>query len=106
MRLLLDESVPRRFGLSLVTHAVRTVVEVGWSGIENGELLARAANEFDALITVDKNLEYQQNLEALPITVIVLFAQSNELPHLLPLIPKLEEVLANLLPRTLVRIGA
>lgn len=79
---------------------------MGWSGIRNGELLARAANEFDALVTVDKNLQYQQNLDALPITVIVLYAESNELPYLLPLIPKLEEVLANLLPRTLVRIGA
>jgi predicted nuclease of predicted toxin-antitoxin system len=106
MRLLLDESVPRRFGQSLATHVVRTVVEMGWSGIKNGELLARAANAFDALVTVDKNLEYQQNLETLPIAVIVLYAQSNELPYLLSLIPKLENVLANLLPRTLVRIGA
>jgi uncharacterized protein DUF5615 len=106
MRLLLDESVPRRFGRSLATHVVRTVVELGWSGIKNGELLGRAANEFDALVTVDKNLEYQQNLESLPIAVIVLYAQSNELPYLLPLIPKLEEVLANLRPRMFVRIGA
>ena len=65
MRLLLDESVPRRFARSLATHVVRTTVEMGWSGIKNGELLARAANEFDALVTVDKNLEYPQNLEAL-----------------------------------------
>jgi hypothetical protein len=79
---------------------------MGWGGIRNGELLARAANEFDALVTVDKNLQYQQNLDALPITVIVLYAESNELPYLLPLIPKLEEVLADLLPRTPVRIGA
>lgn len=106
MRLLLDESVPRRLRRSLPAHAVRTVGEMGWGGIRNGELLAQAANEFDALLTVDKNLQYQQNLDALPITVIVLYAESNELPYLLPLIPKLEEVLANLLPRTLVRIGA
>ena len=79
---------------------------MGWSGIKNGELLDRAASEFDALVTVDKNLEYQQNLKALPIAVVVLYARSNELPFLLPLIPKLEEVLANLAPRTLIRIGA
>ena len=79
---------------------------MGWSGIKNGELLVRAANEFDALVTVDKNLEYQQNLKALPIAVVVLYARSNELPYLLPLIPKLEEVLANLPLRTLVRIEA
>ena len=79
---------------------------MGWGGVRNGELLARAANEFDALVTVDKNLQYQQNLDALPIAVIVLDGKSNELPYLLPLIPKLEEALANLLPRTFVRIGA
>jgi hypothetical protein len=77
-----------------------------WGGIRNGELLVRAANEFDALVTVDKNLQFQQNLDALPIAVIVLDAKSNELPYLLPLIPKLEEALANLRPRTFVRIGA
>jgi predicted nuclease of predicted toxin-antitoxin system len=106
MRLLLDESVPHRLRRSLPSHAVRTVGELEWGGIRNGELLARAANEFDALVTVDKNLQYQQNLDALPITVIVLDAKSNELPYLLPLIPKLEEALASLLPRTFVRIGA
>lgn len=104
MRLLLDESVPRRLGRSLPTHVVRTVVEMGWSGIRNGELLTRAAKEFDAILTVDKNLEYQQNLETLPIAVAVLYAQSNELPYLLPLIPKLEAELAKLVPRTLIRI--
>ena len=106
MRLLLDESVPRRLRRSLPSHAVRSVVEMGWGGIRNGELLARAANEFDALVTVDKNLQYQQNLDNLPIAVIVLDAKSNELPYLLPLIPKLEEALATLVPRAIVRIGA
>jgi hypothetical protein len=106
MRLLLDESVPHRLRRSLPGHAIRTVAEMGWGGIRNGELLARAAKEFDALISVDKNLQYQQNLDALPITVIVLDAKSNELPYLLPLIPKLEQALANLLPRTFIRIGA
>ncbi len=106
MRLLLDESVPRRLKRSLPRHAVRNVVEMGWGGISNGELLARAANGFDALVTVDKNLQYQQNLDKLPITVIVLDAKSNELPYLLPLIPKLEEALATLVPRAFVRIGA
>lgn len=106
MRLLLDESVPHRLRRSLPGHAVRTVVEMGWGGVRNGELLGRAANEFDAFVTVDKNLQYQQNLDALPIAVIVLDARSNELPYLLPLVPKLEDALASLLPRTFVRIGA
>ena len=62
MRLLLDESVPARLRQALPNHEVKTVVEMGWGGIKNGNLLALAAASFDAFITVDKNLPYQQNL--------------------------------------------
>ncbi len=79
--------------------SVRTVVEAGWSGIKNGKLLALAATEFDAFITVDKNLQFQQNLEMLPIAVVVIDAVSNELPVLLPLVPALLRELASLKPK-------
>ena len=106
MRLLLDESVPRRFRQSLTGHIVQTVVEMGWGGVKNGKLLKLAASEFDAFLTVDKNLPYQLNLASLPISVIVLGAVSNELSSLLPLLPELEEALANLKPCTYVMVGA
>lgn len=54
MRLLLDESVPVKFRRALPNHDVRTVVEMGWSGVNNGKLLALAANGFDAFVTVDR----------------------------------------------------
>jgi hypothetical protein len=73
---------------------------MGWSGLKNGKLLALAADGFDAFITVDKNLPYQQNLTALPLAVIVLDAVSNELPALQPLLPTLERALLSLKPRT------
>ena len=104
MRLLLDESVPSRLRRSLPGHAVRTVVEMGWSGVKNGKLLALAAADFDAFITVDKNLPYQQNLKTLPIAVIVLDAISNELYALLPLVPGLERQLSSLSPRAYLRV--
>ena len=100
MRLLLDESVPRRFRHSLPNHVVLTVVDMGWAGVKNGKLLALAGNEFDAFLTVDKNLPYQQNLVTLPIAVIVLDAVSNELPALLLLVPALERELSSLKPRS------
>lgn len=105
MRLLLDESVPRRLSRALPDHEVKTVVEMGWSGIKNGELLALAASGFDALITVDKNLPYQQNLTKLALAVVVLDAPSNEISHLLLLVPKLEQTLKTLSPCTFVRVG-
>ncbi len=104
MRLLLDESLPRRFRHSLSDHTVRTVVDMGWAGVKNGKLLALAANEFDAFLTVDKNLPYQQNLTSLPIAVLVLDAVSNELSELLLLVPALERELTSLKPRTYVHI--
>ena len=96
MRLLLDECVPTRLRGVLRAHEVSTVVLEGWSGVKNGKLLALAATKFDAFITVDKNLPYQQNTAALPIAVIVLDTVSNELPYLLPLVPALEMELAKL----------
>jgi hypothetical protein len=102
MRLLLDESVPSRLRHSLSEHSVRTVVECGWSGVKNGRLLTLAADEFDAFITVDKNLPFQQNLTTLPIALIVLDALSNELSALQPLVPGLLRELKSLAPRSYV----
>jgi predicted nuclease of predicted toxin-antitoxin system len=100
MRLLLDESIPIKLRRSLPNHDVRTVVEMGWSGVKSGKLLALAADEFDAFVTVDKNLPYQQNLTMLPVAVIVMDAVSNELSALLPLLPSLEQALLQMKPRT------
>ena len=99
MRLLLDESVPSRLRRSLTDHTVRTVVEAGWSGVKNGKLLALAGAEFDAFITVDKNLPFQQNLSTSSV--------SNELSALLPLVPALLRELASLQPKsyTLVKVA-
>jgi predicted nuclease of predicted toxin-antitoxin system len=106
MRLLLDESVPARFRRSLPKHSVKTVVEMGWGGVRNGDLLALAAKEFDAFLTVDKNLPYQQNMATLPVAVIVLVAYSNELTALLPLVRNLEQALDRLQPCTFMQVGA
>lgn len=104
MRLLLDESLPRRLRTYLPDHRVSTVVEMGWGGVKNGELLQLAATDFDAFITADQNLRHQQNLSTLPLSVVVLVASSNELPVLVPLIPDLVEALTSLQPRSFVEI--
>ena len=106
MRLLLDECVPARLRRALPSHEVSTVVVEGWSGIKNGKLLALAAQRFDAFVTVDKNLPYQQNTVALPVAVLVLDAVSNELSYLLPLVPALEEELGKLIKGSYVIIAA
>jgi|SRR5580658_4167157 hypothetical protein len=87
MRVLLDECVPRALRNDLPGHEVKTVAEVGWAGVKNGELLRLAAAEFDLLITVDRNLEYQQSFEGLSLAVIVVHASSNDIAVLRPLMP-------------------
>ena len=82
MRVLLDASVPRRFGFLLEGHFVRTVQHCGWSGLKNGELLRAAQADFDVLVTADQNMQYQQNPNTLPIPVVVLTANSNRLESL------------------------
>ena len=104
MRLLFDESVTKRLAKYLTSHDVQTVTAMGWGGTKNGKLLALAAVEFDALITVDKNMQYQQNLSTLPLSIVVLNARSNEIEFLVPFVPKLELALSNILPRSFVSI--
>jgi hypothetical protein len=106
MRVLLDELLPRPLGRLLVGHSVRTVGETGWASLGNGVLLRLAANDFDVLITADQNIEFQQNLEALPLAVLVLVADSNRLESLEPLVPRILEGLDVLEPKKLVRVGA
>ena len=106
MRLLLDECVPARLRKALPSHQVSTVPQEGWSGVKNGKLLTLAATKFDAFITVDKNLPYQQNSTTLPVAVFVLDALSNELPYLLPLVPALEAALARYKPGSYVLLRA
>ena len=54
--MLLDECVDRRLAGDILGHDVKTVPEAGWAALTNGELLARAEHEFDAFVTVDRNL--------------------------------------------------
>lgn len=95
MRILLDECVDRRFAKELGGHEVLTVPQVGWAGIKNGELLSRAQSQFDAFVTVDRNLVFQQNIPQFTIAVIVLESLTNRLKDLRPLLPKLQQLLLN-----------
>jgi len=107
MRVLLDECLPRRLKSVLGGHEVRTVPEAGWSGKKNGDLLRLAATAFDAFVTIDQNLQYRQNLKVAEIAVIVLECRTSRFDDLLPLIPRLLDLLGDQLePGETVRIGA
>jgi len=104
VRVLLDHCVPRRFKRLISGHQVSTAYELGWAGLKNGALLVRASVQVDAFVTVDQNLQFQQNLAALPLPVVLLVAPDNRFETLAPYAPKLLEVLSQPLARELVRI--
>ena len=108
MKLLLDESVPRRLSSFFPEpFTVSTVQEMGWAGTANGRLLILAADrEFDALITVDRGIEHQQNVDDLPIPVIVMIAARNRLQELQPLVPEAVALLSERLQRRFYRVPA
>ena len=96
MELLLDECIDRRLAKEFIKQNIKTVPQMGWAGTKNGKLLALAEKEFDVFITVDRNLSFEQNLPKFNIAVVVLKASSNRLADLQPLVPKILEILPNL----------
>ena len=106
MRILLDEDLPRRLAAILVGHEVSTVQRSGWNDINKGTLLGLAASEFDVFLTMDRNLEYQQNLARLPIAVLVVEAVSNRMEHLVPLVPGILRELGHISLKSLRKVGA
>lgn len=91
MKMLLDENLPKKLKAGFeVAHEAFTVADMGWQAKKNGELLGlMIMHGFEALVTMDKNLQYQQNIGKFPIKLIVLDASNNKLETLRPLIAKL-----------------
>lgn len=108
MKLLLDESAAKRLvSFFPERFQVRTVQQMGWAGSKNGELLVlAAASGFDALITVDRGFEHEQNADDLPVPVVIVIAARNRLQELRPLVPGIVSVLSGNLRRRIYRVSA
>ena len=105
MKILLDENLPHQLRFEITGHQVFTVTYMKWSGIENGDLLAiAAAHGFDALITIDRGMEYEQNTAVLPVSVVIIRAQSNAIEDIRPVLPKILSALAAMKPKSLIKI--
>ena len=106
MKVLLDECLPKKLKREVNGDVVKTVPEMGWAGKKNGALLRLAEQEFDVLLTNDRNLEYQQNLKSFILAVIVVAADTNDIEDLRPLMPAANEALKTIRAGEIVRIEA
>lgn len=97
MKVLLDESVPRKLKNDFpIGHEIWSVRDKGWLGAKNGVLLALMEQDaFDIFVTVDQNLSYQQNLKQFPVWIFVLCGTDNRRETLAKMIPEIFERIAN-----------
>ena len=78
---------------------------MGWAGITNGKLLTLAQVEFDAFITVDSRLSFQQNLPKYDIAVVLVISKWNRIHDLVALVPELLEKLASAPKGSVTNVG-
>ena len=105
MNILLDENLDWRLKRDLPGHAVDSVPLIGWAGLKNGELLARAEVTYDVLLTMDKGIPHQQELARYKIAIVGLSARSNRLAETRPLMAKVLALLPALKPGTYTVVG-
>jgi hypothetical protein len=106
MKVLLDECVDEKLRHHLPGHDTQTARYAGFAGLENGELLREAeAAKFDVLVTVDRGIEFQQNLPGRRIAVVVFVGKSVLFEDLLPLMQACLHHLDSIQPGQVVRLG-
>ena len=103
--MLLDENLDWRLERELAGHTVKSVSEVGWSGMKNGTLLAKAEIAFDVFLTMDGSIPHQQNMAKYRIAVVALKARSNRLADTKPLMDKVRVLLPHSQPGTVTIIS-
>lgn len=103
-RILFDENLPRLLRRKLPEFAVRTVQEEGWGTLKNGFLLRRAEGTFDVLLTADRRMQYQQNLSAFGIGVVVIVTPRLQLRVLESVLDEIRVALATVEPGQVIHV--
>ncbi len=107
MHVLLDENLDWRLAKYFDSDfQVTNVNEQGWTGKRDSELLRQAAATFDVLVTMDKGIEYQQNISKYAIGVIIIFARSSRLQDIQPVMLEVNQVLRDVQPGQVIHANA
>lgn len=107
MKLLLDECIPWKvkFLFTATGRTCDTVPDAGLSGKENGELLALIENRYDVLITIDKNIPYQQNMAGRKLSLLIIRPASNDIDDIRPHVPAALAALQSIRPGEVIQIS-
>ena len=106
MRVLVDQCLPRQLAADLTGHDATTVRAQRWLGLRNGVLLRAAVDAgFQAFITNDSSIEFQQNVKRIGIAVIAIVGFRNRIQDLRPVIPRILEELTTIKPGQVVTIA-
>ena len=106
MRILLDECVNAGVRRAFDGHAVRTVSELGWRSSQDGPLLELAQKQFNVFVTIDRNLERQNNLKKYNLGFVIVSVRSNEISSFLPIFDKIKEAAETVRPGEVLHITA
>ena len=107
MKVLLDECLPRRLKSRIVAHDCETVPEAGFAGVKNGDLLSKAEERgFQAFITLDRGIQFQQRLRDRKLAIVLLRCKSSRLADLIPLLGDILSALSQAKPGDLIQVGA
>jgi len=99
VNILFDEDTPYPLKRHLTGHAITTVPQMGWAGIQNGKLLALIQGSgCEVFLTCDQNMEYQQNLGAQPFATVMFRVPNKKMETLIPLVPQLLALLLAVRP--------
>ena len=91
MKILLDECVTKRLKKYLEEFEVFTVSELELSGVKNGKLMTYCVeHNFDILLTIDKSIIHQQNLDKYPVTIVILNSFTSKIEELITFLPSLK----------------
>ena len=106
-RVLLDENIDERLRYHLGSHEfeIETVRYAGFQTYKNGKLLRAAEGDFDVLVTLDKNIEYQNNLRGRQISVLVIRSRSTRLADILPYVSDIVMAIRMIKPGQVMYVG-
>jgi predicted nuclease of predicted toxin-antitoxin system len=105
IRVLLDENLPRKLRRIFPNMEVRTVQEEGWTSYKNGELLRRAQERFDVLLTADRSMQFQQKIDTCTLGVVVIVTTSLRFRAIATAVRQLTDAIETVRPGAVIRVN-